>query len=517
MKKTFIALISMVISVSMLAGCGESSAKNTGGANAEQTSEENKKDSITIATATETAGLYVHDDAYTITSTDYIVLGNIYDTLVYMDKEGNIQPQLATNWEISEDNLTYTFELRQATFHNGDALSAEDVVFSLDQAAACGQKEMIEGYESAEVVDDTTVAIHLSQTNPVFLNGLSSRAGYIVDKSYYEEVGAEGYNDAPIGTGAYKFISRTSGDLIKLEAYDGYWGDAVAIKDVTVKVISDVNTQSIALESGEADVVINPSTSTIGMMQEGAGTTYDSCESASRSSIIFNAAPGSLSENKDFRLAIAYAIDREAVIIGALEGYAAPAQIDIAPSYTGYSDSYEYININTDLEKAKEHLDKSGYNGEEFTVLCISGTTAERALAVIQNQLQQIGVKMTITAVDTANFFSVMLSDGTDAYLRANSSSACDASSFANNYASTEYKPIWYDRLSEIDELTAQAAVEMDSTVREKMYGQISDIIVEEGYGIPLYYDMSFIAYREGLQGVKAHPQYSYKISEWAW
>lgn len=175
----------------------------------------------------------LHPSDYS-TAVEHNILNQIYDTLIYMNLDGNHdpEPRLAESYEISEDGLDYTFHLRDdATFHDGTPVTAEDVKFSLElymDSAYQGSK--VTGLSSVEATDDHTVVCHLDNPYSPFLLGVSQV--YIASKAYYESAGDDFVN-APVGSGPYKFVSRTSGSNVILEAYEDYYRGAPSIKDVT--------------------------------------------------------------------------------------------------------------------------------------------------------------------------------------------------------------------------------------------------------------------------------------------
>ena len=166
---------------------------------------------------------------------DYLVLNNIYDTLVFLDADGTIQPCLAKDWTISEDGLCYTFHLQEGvTFHDEHADDRRGCGFTHDLSVQNSTgKALIINYDHAEAVDDNTVKIYLTAPYAAFLNGvrLPPQAASC-SKAYYEEVGEEGYQAAPVGTGPYKFVSAVSGDTITLEANENYWREPAAIRTI---------------------------------------------------------------------------------------------------------------------------------------------------------------------------------------------------------------------------------------------------------------------------------------------
>jgi peptide/nickel transport system substrate-binding protein len=191
---------------------------------------------------------------------DQIVLYNIYDTLLYKDTtDGSIKPWLVTSWEISPDGKEIKMKLRDDVyFHDGSKMTAADVKFTCDNArnSQIGNGLLV-NYNTTEIVDDYNIIIRMDYPYNAILNSFCSRTACIMSKAYYDKVGLEGYKKTPIGTGAYKWVSWTSGDSIVLERNEKYWGGVPKFKTVTIKTISDINTQILALESGDIDVIVN--------------------------------------------------------------------------------------------------------------------------------------------------------------------------------------------------------------------------------------------------------------------
>ncbi|MCP4168892.1 MAG: ABC transporter substrate-binding protein [Chloroflexi bacterium] len=142
-------------------------------------------------------------------TTDWLVLEQIMDPLIVLGPDGTFQPWLATDWEISEDGLTWTFKLREdATFHNGEPFNAESVKFTFDNAMnveGSRQTNVINELEAANVVDEYTIELVTNRTNPIWLSQIAHL--FMMPPAYSEEVGSDGFNEAPIGTGAFKFAS----------------------------------------------------------------------------------------------------------------------------------------------------------------------------------------------------------------------------------------------------------------------------------------------------------------------
>ena len=199
LRKTLALLLAGAMSLALLSGCnGDQPSSSDAGSSQPPSSNSaalgGAKDSATLATSGEPTRFFPCG-AEGSNGNDYLVLNNIYDTLVFLDADGTLKPCLAESWDVSEDGLCYTFHLRSGVkFHDGSAMTAEDVVYTFDLSVQNSTgKALIINYDHAEAVDDTTVKIYLTAPYAAFLNGCASRAGGIISKAYYEKEGEEGY------------------------------------------------------------------------------------------------------------------------------------------------------------------------------------------------------------------------------------------------------------------------------------------------------------------------------------
>lgn len=481
--------------------------------------ETNVKDSLVIATSAEPVRFFSCGPEAS-NSSDYIVLYNIYDTLVEMSPKGEILPALAKEWTVSEDGLSYTFKLRDDVyFHNGEKMTAKDVAYTMDynSQTAIG-KALLINYSHSEIIDDYTIKITLSKPFAPFINGMTSRAAQIINKAYMEEKGVETYLAAPIGTGPYKFVSRASGDTVTLQAFDDYWGGAPSIKKVYIKTMSDPTTQIVALQAGDVDVILSPAVSNMVKMDTSTGATWASCSSAARVTMVFNCNEGRVASDLNFRKAVQAATNKEDIVLGVMEGYGEVADIDMVTSYTGRPDTYKTVDY--DVEAAKAYLKNSNYNNQEFTILVQSGTKNEAVAQILQAQLMDIGINCKINATDTATFNSVWYSGtGYDAIIRTSDSSLMDADClaayFLTSAAAAEKNK--FEKLQELNDLLMKGRITQGTAERKAVYGEICDIITDEAYQVPFFYDVSVLAYNEKLAGVEPHPLFTERIKNWSW
>lgn len=529
--KVLSLVLVLVLAGSILAGCGNSNstpasgAASTGGSQGTQGSQ--AKDSLNVVTYADPIGVFpLHVDYSADKTRDGVFFQQVYDTLFRLDAEGNPEPWLATEYEVSEDGLEWTFTLRDDVyFHNGEKMTAEDVVFSWETALAenpTAATSMLNGLAAGEVIDDTHVKATLSHVSPAFLNMLCTQMGVIINKAYYEEVGgAEGYAAHPVGTGAYKFVSRTSGEKIVLEANEDYWAGAPAIKNVQISIISNISTQFLSLESGDADVVINADLSSCTKLQENSPVTWDSTGSATRTLISFGWTKDYIRDDLNLRMAIQSAIRKEDLLAGVLFGQGKILDIDVVTGFPTSPDEGTYTVIPYDQEAAKEYLAKSNYDGRELEIYVITGSTCEKAAQIIQGQLAEVGIKVAVVPCDNATFSSAQRNASADMNISDNTNvwfDFCNPGASYNPDMETTFKHEEYFKdVDVIKDYYAKIAIEQDPAVRKQLMADLMSFGVENAYQIPLYASVNAIAYNKNLQGVAASPVSDFYIHKLSW
>ena len=538
-KKVLLAGVLSACMILSLAGCGSggsdtgTTAAAAGGQTEAQASDDGggaeaeggeTKDSVVVACAAEPNAFYPIHTSLGTNMDEVPILHNVYESLIKLGPDNTHEPLLAESWEISDDGCTYTLYLRDDVyFHNGDHMTAADVEYTLDIAghSSAGLAQLA-NYEDTEVIDDYTVAIHLSAPYGPFLNALCGRYALIVDKALAEEIGEDAYNEAPVGTGPYKFVSYTSGDSVVLEANEDYWGGAPSIKHVTFRVMTDTNTQMVSLENGDVDVLINANISSLTRLNN-ENIKWETKDASSIDNLKINCSKGP-GTDINFRKAIQCGINKEDVNLGVYEGMATLGDIQIAPGFSGRPDPGTYKVVEYDPEKAKEYLAASNYNGEEFKIVTVSGTRDESAAQIIQGQLIELGINCTVSAVDSASY-AATVDNGTGEFgaaLRFSGVSVLDADGLFYQYHSdSTLTPGKYDAgvtTPELDELLMAARVEQDEDTRKDLYAQACDYITDNAYGCTIYYEVNAVAYNAALNGVVPRSLTGlYFFNDWNW
>src|SRR5438477_1806437 len=190
--------------------------------------------------------------------TPFLTLYALHDALVKPMPGNAWAPSLAESWTAAKDGLTYEFVLRKGVkFHNGDPLGAEDVKFSFERYKGAGASTLKARVAAVEIVDAQRVRFRLKQPWPDFMTFYgtpATSAAWIVPKKYLERVGDDGFKKAPVGAGPYRFVSFTPGVELVVEAFDGHWRKAPAVKRLVFKSVPDESTRLVMLKRGETDI-----------------------------------------------------------------------------------------------------------------------------------------------------------------------------------------------------------------------------------------------------------------------
>ena len=338
---------------------------------------------------------------------DSVLYTNVFEGLTRFMGDGSVVPGLAESWEISEDGLTYTFKLREGvTFHDGTTMDAEDVKFTLDRInaedSANAQKALYAAISEVNVIDPQTVEVKLSEPNGNMLFNLAWGDVVIVAPETVETI-----KQTPIGTGAFKFENWNQGDKITLTRNDDYWGEAPALASATFKFISDPTAAFASVMAEDVDVFTGfPAPENIPQFEADPRfqVLIGSTEGETILSINNKREPF---DNVKVREAVAHAIDRQAIIDGAMFGYGTPIGTHFAPHNPDYVDLAEMSSY--DPEKSKALLAEAGFpDGFETTLHLPPPSYARRGGEIIAAQLAEVGIKAQITNVEWAQWLETV-------------------------------------------------------------------------------------------------------------
>lgn len=523
--KRFMALVLAMLMLFTLVACssntnsggntGSENSSNNGSANSDAVNNGSvaaaKKESIVVVAGAEPDSFVTFNPDNVAQSDEFPVLHNIYETLFKRTADGVVEPLLAKSYEISEDGTEYTIHLRDdVCFSNGQKMTAADVAFSYNINGNFPSAAALWGnYDYTEAVDEYTVKVHLTAGYFPIVNTFCSRYGLIYSEAYYNEVGIQGYSDNPVGTGPYVMTERVSGDHIQLDYNEEYWGSEPTYKHITMRFMSDTNTQMMALESGEADVIINANLSQCLKLDENK-YGYSITDGAVIQHLRLNCTKG-LCKDINFRKALQYALDREQINLGVFEGMATIVNCYGNPSFTGYPDDGTYTPVpDRDLEKAKEYLAAANYNGEEFVILTPAGSKNETAAQIIQGQLIEAGINATVSALDSVTYgaatdygtgdFNAVVRAGTVSTISMDGIYLYFNGDQMAKMSSNQYR--WIEPDEQFTELTNTARATTDEAKLKGIYAKVSSIVNENVWTIPIYSEVCVAAFNKDVENV---------------
>ncbi|WP_198671023.1 ABC transporter substrate-binding protein [Oceanibium sediminis] len=334
---------------------------------------------------------------------DEVVYANVYEGLTRFHADGSIHPGLAESWVISDDGLSYTFTLRSGVkFHDGAEFTAEDVAFSLNRArgpeSTNAQKALFAAIDEVTAIDDTTVEITLERPNGALLFNLAWGDAIIVDESDVETL-----ETTPVGTGPFKFSDWVQGDRVELVRNDDYWGEPVALEQATFKFISDPTAAFAAMMAGDIDAFpVFPAPENLTQFEADPRFKVIVGSTEGETILAINNAVEPFTDQR-VREAIAHAIDRQAIIDGAMFGYGTPIGTHFAPHNPAYVDLTGYSAY--DPEKAKALLAEAGYaDGFTTTLKLPPPSYARRGGEIIAAQLRAVGIETEISNLEWAQW-----------------------------------------------------------------------------------------------------------------
>ena len=444
------------------------------------------------------------------------ILFNIYEGLYKPDSEGNLVPAVASDYTMSEDGLVYTFTLRNGiTFHNGNPVTVEDVKYSIDTCAGLnGGEPVISAFsniESVETPDESTIVITLKESSSSFMAILATVEAAIVPAD------AADLQTNPVGTGPYKFVSRSLQENVVLERFDDYWGEKAHIKDITLKVLADSDSIVMNLEGGAVDLVARVSTAQAAEL----GDDFEVLEGTMNlvQAMYLNNAVEPF-DNEKVRQALCYAVNKQEILDFVSEGKGTPVGSSMFPAFGKYY--IEELNdlYTTDIEKAKELLADAGYpDGFSFTMKVPSNYQqhVDTAQAVAE-QLKQIGVTANIELIEWETWLSdVYQGRDFEATLVGVDASTLTAGAMLSRFRSDAHNNFVNFSNEEYDAAYAEAlAAEavMDDDKATEAYKKCETILAETAANVYIQDMCELVAVRKGYTGYTFYPLYIQDFSK---
>ena len=473
-------------------------------------------DSITLDAAIPTDGESIY------------VTNQIYDTLVrYEEENTEVKPALATDWEVSDDNLVWTFQLRDdVKFHDGNDFTAEDVVYNFERWTTSSDffyygymfgatEDNMKGIiDKVEATADYEVEITLSEPNAPFLQTLAMPPFGIASPEAVEESGEE-YFKNPVGTGPFVFEEWIPDDSITVSKNEDYFGEVAKVDQVIFRVIPDNGARFMELQAGSIDLMM-------GLNPQDIQTAEDDEELQIIHRPSMNVAYMALNTDKEgpmseklVRQAINLAIDKEELIT-LYEGIGEAAVNPIPPSLWGYNDEIE--DYDYDVDEAKALLEEAGYaDGFDITLYTFANPRPympqpKVTAQAIQEMLKEININVEIVENDWDSHLTATENAEHDMAFLGWTGDNGDPDNFfyvlldKDNTKVGSAGNIAFYKSDEVHDLFKKAQMEMDQDKRTEYYMEAQEIIHEDAPWFPIAHTTPPLAAKKGVKDYVPHP-----------
>lgn len=436
------------------------------------------------------------------------VLFNVFEGLVKPDSDGNLNPAVASDYKV--DGATLTFTLRDGVkFHNGDTVTAEDVVYSIERVAdPSSESTYVSAFsvvKSIEATDESTVVIELNEADPEFIANLTVA---IIPRDY------ESQASDPIGTGPFKFVSYSPQESLVIEKNVDYWGEGAYLNKVTFKVYSSIETMIMALNSGALDICAHLGADDVSQFsQESFNILEGTMNLVQALYLNHDVEPF---DNLQVRQALCYAVNIEEIMQVLADGRGTEVGSSMIPAFTKYFNEDLVGYYSYDPDKAKELLAEAGYpDGFSMTITVPANYDPHvKTAEVIVQQLAAVGITATIESVEWTTWYEDVYVGrnyqttvvGVDASILTAqamlSRFTTDADNNFTNYSNELY-----------DEVYAQARASTDDSEQVNMYKLLQQILAEDAANVYLQDLCDLVAISTELDGYEFYPLYVMDLS----
>lgn len=450
------------------------------------------KDTIVVGLYQEVISL---DPANHRNRTSETVIRNMFDGLVTRGPDMKIVPEIAESWKWL-DSLTCEFKIRKGiTFHNGEALTAEDVEFTFNRIIKEGgmdgesspRKGLLGPLESVEMVDDYTVVLKLSEPWTVLLKMLPHQQ--IVPKDYLEEVGSEEFRKHPIGTGPFKFVEGKLNERIVLERFEDYYGGSpdlppvgvAPLKTVIFEILPESSTRVAALLGGECDIIQNVPTVDVPRIEKNPDCMIQYSKGTRANYLEMNITKTPF-DNIKVRKAINHAFDRELLVEMLYNGEGSVFAGPLFPYEEMFDTSL--IPYKYDPELAKTLLKEAGFP-DGFSVVLDTETDFKEPAEIIAGMLSEVGINCSVRLWEWGVLKPLLLKGERALLHNTYGSSILDPVGYVDAKFLTDGRGNYskYSN-SEVDKAIVEGATTVDTAKRKEIYKKMQKTIHDECFYI---------------------------------
>ncbi|MFP4376628.1 MAG: ABC transporter substrate-binding protein [Spirochaetales bacterium] len=435
------------------------------------------------------------------------VIRSFYDTLVEPNREGVLVPALAESWDVSTDNMTWTFTLRDGVrFHNGDELSAADVKATFERLmspeVASPKAAEFAAIEEIRTPDERTVVFELSRPAAPLLASMASGWGAILPASLIAS-GHE-FATAPVGTGPFEFVEWVPDSRIVMEQFEDYWvADAPNLERVTINIIPENSVQVQALMSGELDAIDSVNPQDLPMLEANDAVAVQQDLSALVMVLAMNTARQPLSEVR-VRQAVNRAIDKQAVMDVAYGGGETVGTfMDVTdPYYVDFTSLYSY-----DPQGASALLEEAGYDPSEPLVMALPEIYEAhvRAGEMYQEMLEDAGFNVELRLVDWSTWINDIFRGGNYDFTVIGHTGKLDPDGRLGGYGTEANYVNWINE--EAAALIEEASQTVEFEERKVLYARVLELMAQE---VPHAYvgtSYRYLGRRSNVEGLYQDPK----------
>ena len=429
---------------------------------------------------------------------------SVFDQYIDQNPDLSFKPGLLTDWGWTEDRSQIFIQVRDdALWHDGTPVTPEDVVWSLERAGNPDTGNPIQfvwGKIGNFSIDGNRITADVLEFEPTLFKWMAFLTAYVLPKNYFEEVGAEGFEAKPIGSGPYMIEEFQRNAFVRLKAFDRYWGGKPAFDTVVFKFVPDATSRVAEVESGSSDITIEIPYDEFDRLSQKDGLNGVTTPVSDIAMIFLNDIE--VMEDKNVRLAAHHAINKDAIVDRLLRGYGVPIDTLQAPEYAAFDPS---IDVPYDPDRAKELLAASGFSTDTPARFKIQTTRGfkPRDFEIIQaiiGMWREVGIEAEAEIYEIAKHFELRARDELAPAAFYNWGNSIGDPSTSTGFAMFGPSPHSVWDTDDLDAMIGPLWGEADEAARIAGYQAVDRYIAEEGYVIPLLQFVQPIVYREGLE-----------------
>ncbi len=486
MVRTKYLLIFFILILLSLSGCTAGESPETGG-------------TLVVGQSTDVEILdpHRHKDLYAVRVSD-----QLFDKLVMLNHQGEFKPSLATSWTVHDDGMRWRFQLRNdVVFHDGEPMTADDVVFSLnrvlDPEFESPHKGDLGFVREVRAEETHQVSIELEEPNGALLSAL-------LNVHVVPEHAADRLNEQPVGSGPFVFEERQADERIVLKAFNDYWAGAPMFSELVFRPIPETSTRLVELETGRIHIADGIPGEEMERLTDLDGVEVASTVGSNYSVLAFNNERSPFDDPR-VRRAVGKAIDAQRLVELVYPGTAVAAEGPIPPTSWAYDDSFEGLGF--DLGAARRLMDEADVDQDLSVELMISeDERMERGGVLLKSMLEEIGMDIDLTALEWGTFMERMLGRDYDMLRVAWSTDPDpDALLYGLHHSGSEMLNFTRYQNPQADELLDRGRRQADVSARAESYREFQEIVLEDVPMVYLLHENQVVGHRKGVNGFRPH------------